>query len=95
MPQSDVLRDKHRPAYHEHHLLRTQRRVVVDLHLFQLDWYVDLHTTDSCNHSPCSLARGAAPDVPKPSAKELNEIVGKALDRGLDIIREMVKEGKL
>ncbi|KAJ7886314.1 DUF1857-domain-containing protein [Mycena leptocephala] len=40
-------------------------------------------------------APGAAPDEPKPSAKELNEIVGKALDRGLDIIREMVKEGKL
>jgi hypothetical protein len=56
----------------------------------------NLHTTDSCNHPPRSLlAPGAAPDEPKPSAKELNEIVGRALHRGLDIIREMVKEGKL
>ncbi|KAJ7487884.1 DUF1857-domain-containing protein [Mycena latifolia] len=38
---------------------------------------------------------GVPADKPKPSAKELNETIGKAVDRGLGIFRQMVKEGKL
>ncbi|KAJ6571602.1 hypothetical protein B0H19DRAFT_1255561 [Mycena capillaripes] len=38
---------------------------------------------------------GVAAEKPKPSAKELNVAVGEALERGLNIFREMVKEGKL
>ncbi|KAJ7197716.1 hypothetical protein B0H12DRAFT_969284, partial [Mycena haematopus] len=38
---------------------------------------------------------GVAADKPKPSAKELNAIVGKALEMSLNVIRELAKEGKL
>ncbi|KAF8211163.1 hypothetical protein K438DRAFT_1958300 [Mycena galopus ATCC 62051] len=38
---------------------------------------------------------GVAADKPKPSGKELNAIVDKPLQRSLDVIRGLVKEGKL
>ncbi|KAJ7159634.1 DUF1857-domain-containing protein [Mycena filopes] len=38
---------------------------------------------------------GVPADKPKPSPKELNAMLKKALERGLAIFREMVKEGKL
>jgi hypothetical protein len=41
------------------------------------------------------LVPGVAADKPKPSAKELNAGVDKALERSLSVIRGLVKEGKL
>ncbi|KAJ6450369.1 DUF1857-domain-containing protein [Mycena sanguinolenta] len=38
---------------------------------------------------------GVPADKSKPSGKELNAIVDKALERSLNVIRELVKEGKL
>ncbi|KAF8166130.1 hypothetical protein K438DRAFT_1984475 [Mycena galopus ATCC 62051] len=38
---------------------------------------------------------GVAADKPKPSGKELNAIVDKPLERSLDVISGLVKEGKL
>ncbi|KAK7046549.1 DUF1857-domain-containing protein [Favolaschia claudopus] len=38
---------------------------------------------------------GIPSDKPKPSAKELNDMIGKAVEHGIDVVRQMVKEGKL
>ncbi|KAJ6608270.1 hypothetical protein B0H10DRAFT_2303130 [Mycena sp. CBHHK59/15] len=38
---------------------------------------------------------GVPADKPKPSAKELNANIGKSVERGIAIIRQMAKEGKL
>ncbi|KAJ7753242.1 DUF1857-domain-containing protein [Mycena metata] len=38
---------------------------------------------------------GVPADKPKPSAKELNAIIGKAMDKGIETFRELAKEGKL
>ncbi|KAJ6529158.1 DUF1857-domain-containing protein, partial [Mycena vulgaris] len=38
---------------------------------------------------------GVAADKPKPSAKELNANFGKSVERGIAVVRQMVKEGKL
>ncbi|KAJ7848647.1 DUF1857-domain-containing protein [Mycena olivaceomarginata] len=38
---------------------------------------------------------GVAADKPKPSPKELNATLDKALERSLSVIRGLVKEGKL
>ncbi|KAJ7135853.1 hypothetical protein C8R44DRAFT_869550 [Mycena epipterygia] len=38
---------------------------------------------------------GIPADKPKPSASELNAMVGKALDRSIGIVRQMVQDGKL
>ncbi|KAJ7152374.1 DUF1857-domain-containing protein [Mycena filopes] len=38
---------------------------------------------------------GVPAEKPKPSPEELNAMLNKAIDRGLTIFREMVKEGRL
>ncbi|KAJ7041579.1 DUF1857-domain-containing protein [Mycena alexandri] len=38
---------------------------------------------------------GIAADKPKPSAKELNAIVGKSVEGSIAVVRQMVKDGKL
>jgi hypothetical protein len=42
-----------------------------------------------------NLVPGVAADKPKPSPKELNATLDKALERSLSVIRGLVKEGKL
>ncbi|KAJ7513138.1 DUF1857-domain-containing protein [Mycena galericulata] len=38
---------------------------------------------------------GIPADKPKPSAKELNERMGTAVEKSLEIVRQLVKEGKI
>ncbi|KAJ7152604.1 DUF1857-domain-containing protein [Mycena crocata] len=38
---------------------------------------------------------GIPADKPKPSAKELNAIVGKSVEGSIAVVRQMVKDGKL
>ncbi|KAJ6571584.1 hypothetical protein B0H19DRAFT_1130402 [Mycena capillaripes] len=38
---------------------------------------------------------GIPADKPKPTAKELNAIVGKSVEGSIAVVRQMVKEGKL
>jgi hypothetical protein len=38
---------------------------------------------------------GIPADKPKPSAKELNAIVGKGVEGSIAVVRQMVKDGKL